>query len=1047
MSVITERDMMQHMAKALSHDETAPKPKHVRALIIYNMQGVPNAYATFWNAFKQQNLHTDEVVCYKGLLTLHKVIRDCNVDFLKSAFREVNFLKSLVNQPMRSGARGYQRLIAAYNHFLILKLAFHQVHPEFSPNMSYADYVSLRKAHEPNEAYQTVLDLFKLQGDVLILVGIVFNSFKTGVANECRISSLVPLIEESWGIYQFLMSMLRAMHAMVSDISVYTELRDKFSEQHASLHKFYESSSSIRYLTSLIDIPRLSRDPPLLYEPHQALPVEPPRKAASPPPPVASPPPEPIVVHVPSGPDPALLRLLAEKDAEIARLRNRVAELEHELGVMRGLLAGEQTRSMDLESRSKTLDEEHKAASANLARLTKMYGTMRAQHLDLLRQKQDFATETRRQAAASEAAIAEARRNAEAAVRKDTEKTIAEELAKAQKAHEEALQRLKEQEARERELLASQLAQTKLTLEEFSKSSGAESDALRQHYARLEEAQAASLAAAKLESDRLQAELASQRVFYDALKRESDARAAELALQRQENEARMAEAERIARADAEALASARRANLQLLADRLLEEVRGRVDLSVASDTCAPHANASRAIAASDAIRAALESFNGLNTVEFMNSLVLSHDGASGAAGGTGADGGTADLSELLRQAHAVAENIDSMLNTVRGLGATYEGLFDGAGGTGTGGEMPRFDAEALIRAAEKVAGSCRDMLRRPMETGATTTDNQEHAAGFEAAMQTLSGLLGQLPDPSAISTTKSLDIDGAMAGAAAEIDQAVARLSALLAEAMKEPSRAVHASLLDTTRAIAGAIGALMRAARLAQEEIVAKGRGTASPDQFYRKNHRWTEGLVSAAQSVASCTNVLVDKADRAVSDDPEADGENRMEYLVASAHQVAASTAQLVAASRVKADRNSVTQENLEGAAKVVSEATRALVRAVKQISSRAAAEKAASQPAAAAGGQLSSAQFRMQDMEKQVKILSLEKALEDARRELADLRKLNYHNLEADSPTADSPPETAGGLETSVNKMTLNAATPAPGPMSKKVPPPVAPKPSFN
>lgn len=30
--------------------------------------------------------------------------------------------------------------------------------------------------------------------------------------NECRISSLVPLVKESYGIYRFITSMLRAMH-------------------------------------------------------------------------------------------------------------------------------------------------------------------------------------------------------------------------------------------------------------------------------------------------------------------------------------------------------------------------------------------------------------------------------------------------------------------------------------------------------------------------------------------------------------------------------------------------------------------------------------------------------------------------------------------------------------------------------------------------------------------------------------------------------------------------------------------------------------------
>lgn len=41
---------------------------------------------------------------------------------------------------------------------------------------------------------------------------VVFASFRMHSNNECRIASLVPLVEESYGIYKFITSMLRAMH-------------------------------------------------------------------------------------------------------------------------------------------------------------------------------------------------------------------------------------------------------------------------------------------------------------------------------------------------------------------------------------------------------------------------------------------------------------------------------------------------------------------------------------------------------------------------------------------------------------------------------------------------------------------------------------------------------------------------------------------------------------------------------------------------------------------------------------------------------------------
>ena len=51
------------------------------------------------------------------------------------------------------------------------------------------------------------------------------------------------------------------------------------------------------------------------------------------------------------------------------------------------------------------------------------------------------------------------------------------------------------------------------------------------------------------------------------------------------------------------------------------------------------------------------------------------------------------------------------------------------------------------------------------------------------------------------------------------------------------------AAVLESAMNITNAIGQLIRASTLSQQEIVAKGRGTASSAQFYKKNNRWTEG------------------------------------------------------------------------------------------------------------------------------------------------------------------------------------------------------------
>jgi len=49
---------------------------------------------------------------------------------------------------------------------------------------------------------------------------LIFSHFRGGANNECRISALVPLVQESYGIYKFITSMLRAMHTSMSVNSV-----------------------------------------------------------------------------------------------------------------------------------------------------------------------------------------------------------------------------------------------------------------------------------------------------------------------------------------------------------------------------------------------------------------------------------------------------------------------------------------------------------------------------------------------------------------------------------------------------------------------------------------------------------------------------------------------------------------------------------------------------------------------------------------------------------------------------------------------------------
>ena len=232
-------------------------------------------------------------------------------------------------------------------------------------------------------------------------------------------------------------------------------------------------------------------------------------------------------------------------------------------------------------------------------------------------------------------------------------------------------------------------------------------------------------------------------------------------------------------------------------------------------------------------------------------------------------------------------------------------------------------------------------------------------------------------------------VEQEMLSAARTIEAATQKLQDLMAKPKDTRYSAVevqvHDSILQAAFAITNAIGRLIQAATASQKEIVAQGKGSSTMQQFYKRNNRWTEGLISAAKAVALATTWLIQAADGVLS------GTHTLEQLIVASNEVAAATAQLVAASRVKAALMSKTQEQLELAAKAVTEACKALVRQVKAISAKQAEDQMADY------SDLGAHEFKVRQMEQQVEILRLEKELNTARRTLGQMRAVGYHEEE--------------------------------------------------
>lgn len=326
-----------------------------------------------------------------------------------------------------------------------------------------------------------------------------------------------------------------------------------------------------------------------------------------------------------------------------------------------------------------------------------------------------------------------------------------------------------------------------------------------------------------------------------------------------------------------------------------------------------------------------------------------------------AEGPNSSHAEIIRTVSVFSGSIADVLSNTKGL--TRFATDDKA--TDQLLNAARKPAQSTIRFFRSLQSFRLEGLEALQKTDVVINNNLE----VQRDLQALSKLVETFaPKDSKISTAAGdlgEIVDKELEKAADAIDAAVERL----AKMKKKPREGyttyevrVSDTILEAAQAITTAIAELIKAATAAQEEIVREGRGSSSRTAFYKKNNRWTEGLISAAKAVASSTNTLIETADGVIN------GRNSPEQLIVASNDVAASTAQLVAASRVKATFMSKTQDRLERASKAVGAACRSLVRQVQEI----IAEKHRDEGDAIDYSKLSGHEFKVREMEQQVSLL---------------------------------------------------------------------------
>ncbi|PCH00512.1 ENTH/VHS [Penicillium occitanis (nom. inval.)] len=1007
----TEADLAVNIRKATSIEETAPK---------------------------------NEVQTFKALITIHKVLQEGHPIAIREAQTHVNWLDSLMRGVAGEGLRGYGPLIHDYVMFLESKLHFHRNHPEFNGLFEYEEYISLKTINDPNEGYEAIMDLMNLQDQIDSFQKLIFSHFQSGTNNECRISALVPLVQESYGIYKFITSMLRAMHTTTGDDEALEPLRSRYDAQHHRLVRFYYECSNLRYLTSLITVPKLPQDPPSLLseddEQRPALPKRPTNEVErepSPPPKPAAPEPEPIndfwnnearrqqeefeaeqrrlqqqweeqqrqqmqAQQQAQRDFEEQQRLQAEQQrlAQEALLRDqyaqqtqgRMAELEQENLNARAQYERDQLLLQQYDKRMKDLEEQLNNLNNNFnlqvnskddqikalqeqvntwrskyEALAKLYSQLRQEHLDLLQ-----TTKALKLKAASAQEAIDKREKLEREM-----KTKNLELADMIRERDRALHDRDRTTGTNKEELEKLKRELRLAIERAEnaeRQKGSEISSLLSKYNR----EMADLEEALRNKTRALEEYTSKRgelsEDHELALREKDE---EIEVYKSGMEQALMELEelKLSQGDVDHALDSQIdevlhgtvAKINDIIDSVLQSGVQRVDdalYELESSMQAGNQNASPAYVLSQVEKASA------SATEF-----------STAFNNFIADGPNSSHAEIIRTVSVFSGSIADVLSNTKGLTrfATDDKNSDQLV------NAARKPAQATIRFLRGLQSFRLEGLEPLQKTDVVINNNLE----VQRDLQTLSKFVDTFaPKGSKLSTSGDLGdlVDQELEKAANAIDAAVERLARL----RKKPRDGyttyelrVNDTILEAALAITNAIAELIKAATESQQEIVREGRGSSSRTAFYKKNNRWTEGLISAAKAVATSTNRLIETADGVIS------GRNSPEQLIVASNDVAASTAQLVAASRVKATFMSKTQERLETASKAVGAACRSLVRQVQAI----IAEKNKDEGESVDYSKLSGHEFKVREMEQQVEILQLENALSRARTRLGEMRKISY------------------------------------------------------
>ncbi|KAK6483509.1 huntingtin-interacting protein 1-related protein-like [Huso huso] len=994
------------ISKAISSSEAPVKEKHARRIILgtHHEKGA----FTFWSYAIGLPLPSSSIISWKFCHVVHKILRDGHPNVLQDCMRHQSNIREMGSLWGHLHDK-YGQLVAIYSSLLINKMNFHAKRTQFPGNLEMQDE-ELEKAAgtDINYVFQLTVDLFDYLSCELKLAETVFRQLNTSIAvsqtssGQCRLSPMIQVIQDCSHLYHYIVKLLFKLHACLP-VETLQGHRERFHDQFHSLKNFFNRARDMLYFKRLIQIPKLPDSPPnFLRASALAEHVKPVVVMSDDVPDDEEPE---ALIEVTSAPqtqqqnvvdmfDQAfgppsngfddrdvqidnlkrevemlraeLERIKSEAQRYITQLKSQINSLEAELEEQRtqkqkALVENEQLR-MELESLRRQraegesqlgqVLEAEKRAQATEQRYNKLkdkHNDLVSSHAELLRKSAD----TSKMLSATQQSQEEVAR---------TKQQLAFEVEQVKQASEMKIEEQNVQlERLRRELEASraELSHIQSTLQS-SEQSGQKLSSM--------------LGGLQEEEGVLRKKLAQQEAELCSLK--SEVQQSQSSLQQ--------EKERSSRELGELQGRLREKSSQedLLQQKLLDEQFRLLQGTVAeAENIIQDAVARlddplhvRCTSSPDYLICRAEATLGsIDSVQRGHAEYLKNMGDAGSL-----------VRPLTQFAHLTADTV------VNGSATAHLAPTDHA---------------------DKLTDSCRDCGNVSLQFLKDLKSKQSLARASPAAIKLIIEKILQLGKDL---RPKSMDfnqeelgdmVDKEMAATSAAIEEAVRRIEEMMNQARKDSSGVkleVNERILNSCTNLMKAIHLLVTASTELQREIVDSGRGAATQKEFYAKNSRWTEGLISASKAVGWGATQMVESADKVVLHT------GKYEELIVCSHEIAASTAQLVAASKVKADLHSKKLTKLQQASRHVNDMAANVV-----ASTKSGQEQIEDKDTMDFSG-MSLIKLRKEEMESQVKVLELETQLQGERMRLGDLRKKHY--------------ELAGGCDFSPEEAVLIKEAPA-------------------